>query len=217
MRIGLSVNRRWANLFRRAANGGKGMDTESFTRLLAHARDGNSDAHNRAYALIYDRLRAAAHQQLRKRGGQYTLCTTMLVGEAWLKLADAEVPVRDREHYLALAALAMRHIVVDQARRAMAEKRGGNDIRVTLNENVAQLDAADADVLSLDAALDKLAALDPRLAKIVEWRYFGGMSETEIASMLDVTERTVRREWRKARAFLYREMGGSDNDEEAAT
>ena len=99
----------------------------------------------------------------------------------------------------------------------MAEKRGGNDIRVTLNENVAQLDAADADVLSLDAALDKLAALDPRLAKIVEWRYFGGMSETEIASMLDVTERTVRREWRKARAFLYREMGGGDIDEEAAT
>ena len=94
------------------------MDTESFTRLLAHARDGNGDAYDRAYALIYDRLRAAAHQQLRKRGGQYTLCTTVLVGEAWLKLADAEVPVRDREHYLALAALAMRHIVVDQARRA---------------------------------------------------------------------------------------------------
>ena len=186
------------------------MDTESFTRLLAHARDGNGDAHNRAYALIYDRLRAAAHQQLRKRGGQQTLCTTMLVGEAWLKLADAEVPVRDREHYLALAALAMRHIVVDQARRAFAEKRGGNEIRVTLNENVAQLDAMDADVLSLDAALDKLAQLDERLAKIVEWRYFGGMSETEIASMLDVTERTVRREWRKARAFLYREMGGTE-------
>ena len=193
------------------------MDTESFTRLLAHARDGNGDAHNRAYALIYDRLRAAAHQQLRKRGGQHTLCTTMLVGEAWLKLADAEVPVRDREHYLALAALAMRHIVVDQARRAFAEKRGGNEIRVTLNENVAQLDAMDADVLSLDAALDKLAELDARLAKIVEWRYFGGMSETEIAAMLDVTERTVRREWRKARAFLYREMGGGEIDEDGAT
>ena len=193
------------------------MDTESFTRLLGAARDGNGDAHNRAYALIYDRLRAAAHQQLRKRGGQQTLCTTMLVGEAWLKLADAEVPVRDREHYLALAALAMRHIVVDQARRAFAEKRGGNEIRVTLNENVAQLDAMDADVLSLDAALDKLAQLDARLAKIVEWRYFGGMSETEIASMLDVTERTVRREWRKARAFLYREMGGGEIDEDGAT
>ena len=193
------------------------MDTESFTRLLGDARDGNGDAHNRAYALIYDRLRAAAHQQLRKRGGQQTLCTTMLVGEAWLKLADADVDVRDREHYLALAALAMRHIVVDQARRVMAEKRGGNDIRVTLNENVAQLDAADADVLALDAALNRLAELDPRLAKIVEWRYFGGMSETEIASMLDVTERTVRREWRKARAFLYREMADADLGEDDAT
>ena len=193
------------------------MTNDSFTHLLGAARDGDGDAHNRAYALIYDRLRAAAHQQLRKRGGQYTLCTTVLVGEAWLKLADAEVPVRDREHYLALAALAMRHIVVDQARRAMAEKRGGNEIRVTLNENVAQLDAMDADVLSLDAALDKLAELDARLAKIVEWRYFGGMSETEIAAMLDVTERTVRREWRKARAFLYREMGGGEIDGDAAT
>ena len=99
----------------------------------------------------------------------------------------------------------------------MAEKRGGNEIRVTLNENVAQLDAMDADVLSLDAALDKLAELDARLAKIVEWRYFGGMSETEIAAMLDVTERTVRREWRKARAFLYREMGGGEIDGDAAT
>ncbi len=196
---------------------GQWMDTESFTRLLGAARDGNGDAHNRAYALIYDRLRAAAHQPLRKRGGQQTLCTTMLVGEAWLKLADADVDVRDREHYLALAALAMRHIVVDQARRTMAEKRGGNEIRVTLNENVAQLDGADADVLSLDAALNQLAELDPRLAKIVEWRYFGGMSETEIASMLDVTERTVRREWRKARAFLYREMGGGDLGEDDAT
>lgn len=186
------------------------MTADSFTQLLGAARSGDGDAHNRAYALIYDRLRAAAHQQLRKRGGQYTLCTTMLVGEAWLKLADAEVPVNDREHYLALASMAMRHIVVDQARRAMAEKRGGQDIRVTLNENVAQLDAADADVLALDAALNQLAELDPRLAKIVEWRYFGGMSETEIASMLDVTERTVRREWRKARAFLYREMAGGD-------
>lgn len=189
------------------------MTTDSFTHLLGAARAGNGDAHHRAYALIYDRLRASAHQQLRKRGGQYTLCTTMLVGEAWLKLADADVDVRDREHYLALASMAMRHIVVDQARRAMAEKRGGHEIRVTLNENVAQLDAMDADVLSLDAALDKLAQLDERLAKIVEWRYFGGMSEAEIAAMLEVTERTVRREWRKARAFLYREMGGTEPGE----
>ena len=86
-----------------------------------------------------------------------------------------------------------------------------------LHQSDAQLDAMDADVLSLDAALDKLAELDARLAKIVEWRYFGGMSETEIAAMLDVTERTVRREWRKARAFLYREMGGGEIDGDAAT
>lgn len=182
------------------------MEPESVTVLLARSRAGDGDAGNRAYALIYDRLRAAAHQQLRRRGGRQTLCTTVLVSEAWLKLAGADVDVRDREHYFALAALAMRRIVVDQARRAFAEKRGGHEIRVTLNEGMAQAEVGDADVLALDAALNRLAELDPRLAQVVEWRYFGGMSETEIAAALNVTERTVRRDWRKARAFLYRTM-----------
>jgi RNA polymerase sigma factor (TIGR02999 family) len=118
------------------------------------------------------------------------------------------VDVRDREHYFALAALAMRRIVVDQARRALAEKRGGHEIRVTLNEGLVQAHVDDADVLALDTALDRLAELDPRLAQVVEWRYFGGMRETEIAAALDVTERTVRRDWRKARAFLYKDMAG---------
>lgn len=185
------------------------MESESITLLLSRSRGGDEDAGNRVYALIYERLRIAAHHQLRRRGGRQTLCTTMLVNEAWLKLAGADVDVRDREHYFALAALAMRRIVVDQARRALAEKRGGHDIRVTLNEDMAQADVSDADVLALDAALNRLAELDPRLAQVVEWRYFGGMSETEIAAALDVTERTVRRDWRKARAFLYSDMAGA--------
>lgn len=185
------------------------METESVTLLLSRSRTGDDDAGNRVYALIYDRLRAAAHQQLRRRGGRQTLCTTVLVNEAWLKLAGADVDVRDREHYFALAALAMRRIVVDQARRAFAEKRGGHEIRVTLNEGMIQADGADAEVLALDAALDRLAELDPRLAQVVEWRYFGGMSESEIATAMGLTERTVRRDWRKARAFLYSDMAGA--------
>lgn len=182
------------------------METESVTHLLALARAGDAAAGDRVYALIYDRLRMAARQQLRRHRGQQTLHTTVLVNEAWLKLAGANVDVREREHYFALAALAMRRIVVDQARRALAEKRGGHEIRVTLNEGVAQTEVNDNELLALDAALDRLARIAPRLAQVVEWRYFGGMSELEIAAAMGVTERTVRRDWRKARAFLYSEM-----------
>lgn len=178
---------------------------ESVTQLLRQGRAGDAAAGDRAYALIHAQLRTAAHHQLHGRRGQ-TLCTTALVNEAWLKLARAELDVRDREHYLALAARAMRQIVVDQARRRLAEKRGGQGIRITLTESVAEADLAGEDVLALDAALQQLARLDPRLAQVVECRYFGGMSELELAGLLGVTERTVRRDWRKARAFLYSEI-----------
>ena len=176
---------------------------ESVTQLLQQGRAGDAAAGDRAYALIHGQLRTAAHHQLHGRRGQ-TLCTTALVNEAWL--ARAELDVRDREHYLALAARAMRQIVCDQARRRLAEKRGGHDLRITLTESVAEADIAGEDVLALDAALQQLARLDPRLAQVVECRYFGGMSEPELAGLLGVTERTVRRDWRKARAFLYSEM-----------
>lgn len=181
------------------------MGGESVTVLLGQARAGDAAAGSRAYALIYGQLHAAARRQLRGRRDQ-TLCTTALVNEAWLKLAAAELDVRDREHYLALAARAMRQIVVDQARRASAEKRGGQGVRITLTGSVAQAEDASEDVLALDAALQRLARVDPRLAQVVEWRYFGGLNEPEVAGLLGLTERTVRRDWRKARAFLHREM-----------
>lgn len=177
---------------------------DSVTQLLRQARAGDAAAGDLAYAQIHEQLRHVAHRQLRGRRGQ-TLCTTALVSEAWLKLAAAErFDVRDREHYLALATRAMRQIVVDQARRAMADKRGGvQQLRVTLEAGLAHADPPGEDVLALEEALQRLARVDERLAKVVEWRYFGGLTDAEIASLLGVTERTVSRDWRKARAFLY--------------
>ena len=178
---------------------------ESVTQLLRQGRAGDAAAGARGYALIHDQLRDAAHQQLRRRSGQ-TLCTTALVHEAWLKLARADLDVHDHQHYLALATRAMRQIVVDQARRALADKRGGNGIRVTLDASIAEADVAGEDVLALDSALQRLARVDARLAQVVEWRYFGGLDENEVAAQLGLTVRTVRRDWRKARAYLYNEM-----------
>lgn len=179
--------------------------SESVTQLLQRGRAGDALASDRAYALIHEQLHLAAHRQLRGRRGQ-TLCTTALVNETWLKLAHAQLDIRDREHFLALATRAMRQITVDAARRALADKRGGGGVRITLTGSVAQAEAASEDVIALDEALQQLAQVDPRLAQVVEWRYFGGMSEPEIAQRLGLTERTVRRDWRKARAFLYYQM-----------
>ena len=122
--------------------------------------------------------------------------------------AAAQVDVQDRDHYLALATRAMRQIVVDKARRAVADKRGGQDgLRITLDTALHAPDIGQ-DVLALDAALERLARVDPRLAKVVEWRYFGGLTDAQMAGLLGVTERTINRDWRKARAFLYGEIDG---------
>ena len=188
------------------ASGPNGEQTGALTRLLREARDGDPGASNRAYALIYQRLHEAARQQLRRRvGGGVLLTPTALVHEAWLKLASAQFEIRDREHYVALASRAMRQIVVDAARAAGSEKRGGEVVHVTLTDaEVGQI--YEADVLRLDQALQRLESVDARLAQVVLYRYFAGLNEVEVAGLLGVTDRTVRRDWRKARAFLHREL-----------
>ena len=176
------------------------------TQLLREAREGDTGASNRAYELIYRRLHEAARKQLSHRAGRNALLTpTALVNEAWLKLASANFEIRDREHYLALASRAMRQIVVDAARAASSEKRGGEAVHVTLTDVEAGL-THEADVLRLDEALQRLENVDARLAQVVLYRYFAGLNEVEVASLLGVTDRTVRRDWRKARAFLHREL-----------
>lgn len=182
------------------------------TRLLAAARQGDASAMDRLMVLVYDELRAIAHRQLRRRRPGQTLDTTALVHEAYLKLVDpGGAAWQERHHFFAVAAVAIRHILVDAARRRAARKRGGEAVRVTFDSllPVRQDLSADAvDLLALDDALTSLAALNERLSRLVELRFFAGLTEEETAEVLGTSERTVRRDWRKARAFLFHALSG---------
>jgi len=161
--------------------------------------------------LVYRELRAIAHRQLGApkgaRGASATLSTTALVNEAYLKLAgDPERGWNDRSHFLALAAVAMRQILVDRARARATLKRGGHFAQVTLDEGALAGDDAPEALLALDEALEQLATLAPRLARVVELRFYGGLSEQEIAEVLGITARTVQRDWAKARMLLRRAL-----------
>ena len=158
-----------------------------------------------AVALAYRELRAIAHQRLRARDGGGTLTTTALVHEAYLKLADnSEYAFKDRAHFLALASVVMRHVLVDRARQVSALKRGGINQRVTFDDNQLAVETESNALLQLDEALDELSRFDPRLARVVECRFFGGLTEKETADALDITVRTVQRDWVKARILLQR-------------
>ena len=177
------------------------------TQWLQRAREGDAQARDAAFAAVYGELKRAARLQLRR--GRNTINTTGLVHEAWMKLAAGDsLSVADRNHLLALSARAMRQVLVDRARMAQARKRGDGLQALTLTASIGmgEESAAAVEVLALDQMLDTLQKLDARAAQIVELRYFGGYEEKEIAGMLQVNERTVRRDWRKARAFLLAEM-----------
>ena len=176
------------------------------TVLLARARAGDAQALGAAYSAVYDELKRAARAQLRRMRDDFQ--TTALVHEAYLKLGGAQLAAQDRNHLLALSARAMRQVLVDDARARKADKRGGGQDALTLTASLGNGEAAAMEVLALDELLASLQKLDERAAQIVELRYFGGYEETEIAAMLGLSDRTVRRDWRKARAFLLAERGG---------
>lgn len=179
------------------------------TGLLVAWREGRTEASDLLFPLIYDELHEVARRLLRRRRAGETLRTTALVHETYLRLVDqTRVEVGDREHFFALAARAMRHILIDHARRQNAEKRGGGAIRVTLSGNDTPVEARGAELVALDEALQELERLDPRLVRVVELRFFGGLSVEETAVALDLSDRTVKRDWRKARAFLYATIHG---------
>ena len=163
-------------------------------------------AADRLFALLYADLRRLAHSRLRKSSDMTLMQTTALVHESFLRLRGAgALDFPDRQHFLAYAAQVMRTVVVDLVRARQAERRGGQHAHVTLDTAVAENALAqqqEDEVLRVHEALDALAAVEPRLAKVVELRYFGGLSEAEIAASLEVTERTVQRDWQKARLFL---------------
>ena len=173
------------------------------TRLLEAWRQGDAGAGDRLFALVYDDLSALARRQLaRLRPGQ-TLAPTVLVHEAYLKFADRSAPhAVNRQHFLGIAARAMRHIVIDYIRRIRAKKRDVG-IHVPLDSVVfAVRDDVGLDLLDLDDALGALERLDARQANVVELRFFAGLELNEIASVLETSERTIKRDWQKARAFL---------------
>lgn len=173
------------------------------TRLLGAVQHGDSDALDRIYPHVYDELRSVAARQLRRERTGHTLHPTALVHEAYMKLAGGGVEAVNRSHFLAIAARAMRQVLVDHARRRGARKRGGEWHATTLTDGSASIELAPEEIIALDRALE---TLDPRQRQVVECRFFGGMEESEIAEALDVSERTVRRDWVKARAWLYREI-----------
>ncbi|HUF35386.1 MAG TPA: ECF-type sigma factor [Gemmatimonadales bacterium] len=173
------------------------------TRLLHAAVGGDRDALDRLVPLVYNDLHRLAHRQLGREGGGHTLQTTGLVHEAYMKLAGGKVHAANRSHFLAIAARAMRQVLVDYARRRKAEKRGSGVAAVTLNDGDHGMEISTDDLLALDEVLDQL---EPRQRQVVELRFFGGMEEKDIAEALDISERTVRRDWVKARAWLYRAL-----------
>ena len=177
------------------------------TRLLGRMREGDDQAQEELYPLVYDQLRRMARGQLMRERAGHTLTTAALVNEAYLKLLDGQRPAAEgRVHFLRIAARAMRHVLVDHARRRQAEKRGGDWAKTSLDDKQLGVNVAPEETLALDAALEKLDAVDSRLRQLVEYRFFGGLSENEIAEALGVTTRTVQRDWVKARAWLYREL-----------
>jgi len=186
-----------------------GHPAGEITLLLIEWREGRSEAPGELFPLVYEELRALARGQLRRHPAGETLRPTALVHEAYLKLVDqTRVRINDREHFFALAAKAMRQILVDHARRSSALKRGGDAIRTVLSQDDASVELPVVEMLALDEALSHLESLEPRLAQVVELRFFGGLSVEETAAALDLSSRTVKRDWRKARAFLYTEISG---------
>ena len=185
--------------------------TGEVTRLLRAAREGDAGAIDRIVPLVYDDLRRLAQRQLGRNFGPQSVRPTELVHEAYVKLSvgGAEAAA-NRPHFLAIAARAMRQVLVDEARNRKAAKRGGGWKRATLSGHHWVTDVDVDELLTLNDALDEL---DPRQRQVVECRFFGGMEENEIAEALGVTDRTVRRDWVKARAWLYRALAerGSPN------
>lgn len=187
---------------------------DTVTKLLAVSREGDPHALNQLMSLLYEELHTRAVACMKRERAGHTLQPTALVHEAYLRLVDQDrVRWKDRQHFLAIAATMMRRILVNHARDRAAAKRGGGLERVTLDEGETPAGEHGVDLLALDEALEDLAASSERLSRIVELRFFGGMSTEEISGVLGVDPRTVKRGWRAAKAILFAKLGkGTRND-----
>lgn len=177
------------------------------TRLLRAAGGGEKAALEDLLSLVYRELRRVAERQIRRERPGHSLGASGLVNEAYLKLVDqAQVDWQSREHFFAVAARAMRQVLVDYARKRNAEKRGGDWNRTSLDGKGIGFHTPPEDLLALDQALDRLDQISARMRQVVEYRFYCGLTEDETAELLGVTTRTIQREWAKARAWLYKEL-----------
>jgi len=187
---------------------------QEVTRLLEDWSGGDEDALEKLIPLVQPELHRLAHHYMSRERSGHTLQTTALLNEAYLRLVDN--PKRDwqsRTHFIAAAAQLMRRIMVDRARERRALKRGGDAIKVGLDEAALVSEQRAEELLALDEALERLAAQDPRKSQIVELRYFGGLTIEETAAFLEISPRTARREWRMAKVWLYCALSGEESDE----
>jgi RNA polymerase sigma factor (TIGR02999 family) len=188
------------------------VSTDDVTGLLIEWRQGDKAALDRLTALVYDSIRRIAHRYVQRERDGHTLQTTALVNEAYVRLAGSQnIDWQNRAHFFAVTAQVMRRILIDHARRRHYTKHGGEMQRVAFDEAIATAQPVmskprAAELLALDEALDELAELDPRKGRVVELRYFGGLSLEETAEVLEVSMMTVRRDWRAAKAWLYKRV-----------
>jgi RNA polymerase sigma-70 factor (ECF subfamily) len=187
------------------------LSQRNLTELLLEWQRGDKGALDELTALVYDELRRIAHAYVRRERGGHTLETTALVNEAYLRLlGQQKIEWQNRAHFFAVIAQVMRHVLIDHARRRHYAKRGGHAQRVSLDESSLMTPERAAELVALDEALDELSRLDPRKSRVVELRYFGGLSLEETANVLEVSIMTVRREWRAAKAWLYKAVASGE-------
>jgi RNA polymerase sigma factor (TIGR02999 family) len=187
----------------------EGHPSDGVTQALLDWSNGDQRALAHLMPQVYDELRRIARRSLQHERPDHTLQTTALVHEAYLRLVDQrKVNIQHRGHFFGVAAQVMRRILVDHARSHVADKRGGGAEKIALDDNAAIAPPIDLDFVALDASLDRLAAVDPRQGRIVELRFFGGMTIEETAAVLDLSPATVKNEWRLAKAWLFSELSG---------
>jgi len=181
-------------------------EPNEITQLLVASRAGDAEALNRLLPLVYDELRRLAGHYLRRERSDHTLQPTALVHEAYLRLIDQNVSWQNRAHFFGVAAQMMRRILVDYARGRLAAKRGSGGVKVSLDDALNLSDERAGDFVALDDALERLAEFDPQKSRIVELRFFGGLSVEEAAEVLGIGTATVTRQWKMAKAWLYQQV-----------
>ncbi|MCW9708248.1 sigma-70 family RNA polymerase sigma factor [Fodinibius salsisoli] len=182
---------------------------DDITQLLIEFKDGSRKAYNQLFPLVYNRLKQIAGRELAREDKGHTYSQTDLVHEGYFRLINQnKVKWQDRAHFYAIAAKSMRRILIDHARKKRAQKRGGDKRAQTFIDEIMNIDKQAEELINIDEALDRLAALDERMAKVVEFRYFGEMTFEDIAEVMDLSARTIKRDWAQARGWLYKELRG---------